>query len=103
VVPLHDGEEGDAPHNLCVSPVPIALPDRHENRAGTESLIRRTHAAPTHIPRCLDMISAAEVIRRIEMHFTGGVTEYLSNAQARVVRERLRALEAGAGRTPEIR
>jgi ADP-heptose:LPS heptosyltransferase len=55
-VPLGDGDEKDAPDQLCVDVV------------GT-------------LPRCMDMISAAEVIRRIELYFEGG-------ALANVPRER---------------
>ena len=55
-VALGDGDEKDAPDQLCVDVV------------GT-------------LPRCMDMISAAEVIRRIELYFEGG-------ALANVPRER---------------
>jgi len=46
-LPLGDGDEKDAPDQLCVDVV------------GT-------------LPRCMDMITAAEVIRRIEWYFEGG-------------------------------
>lgn len=29
------------------------------------------------LPRCMDMITADEVIRRIEMYFSGGALSYL--------------------------
>lgn len=47
-VPLGDGDEKDHPDQLCVDVV------------GT-------------LPRCMDMIAAADVIRRIELYFTGGL------------------------------
>ena len=50
-VPLGDGSELDHPDRLCVDPV--RLPSGH------------------HLPRCLDMISVDEVIRRIEGYFEG--------------------------------
>ena len=50
--PLGDGEESDLPENLC------------RNVAG-------------HLPRCMDMISAAEVIRRIEIYIRGGCGRFL--------------------------
>jgi ADP-heptose:LPS heptosyltransferase len=56
-VPLHDGSEQDSPEKLCVDVV--------------ESL-----------PRCMDMIGADEVVRRIELYFKGGALAYLSPAQA---------------------
>src|SRR5580698_9099214 len=48
-----DGDPKDT-HNLCKRPVQLT---------------------PTHrIPRCQDMITAADVIRRIEMYLSGGLT-----------------------------
>jgi ADP-heptose:LPS heptosyltransferase len=35
------------------------------------------------LPRCMDMISAAEIIRRIELYFAGGRLRYLSPAHRR--------------------
>jgi SAM-dependent methyltransferase/ADP-heptose:LPS heptosyltransferase len=55
-LPLGDGDEKDRPENLCVDVV------------GT-------------LPRCMDMITAAEVARRIEMYFDGGALKYLTEAQ----------------------
>jgi hypothetical protein len=34
----------------------------------------------------MDMITAEEVVRRIELYFTGGAIPYLTPQQARVVR-----------------
>jgi ADP-heptose:LPS heptosyltransferase len=34
------------------------------------------------LPRCMDMISAEEVIRRIALYFDGGVTRYLNGEEA---------------------
>lgn len=59
-VPLGDGDPKDAPENLCVRP---------------------TSASPgTFIPRCLDLISVADVIRAIELYHDGGALTYLSNS-----------------------
>jgi hypothetical protein len=33
---------------------------------------------PQLLPRCMDMITAEEVIRRIELYFNGGAIKYLS-------------------------
>ncbi len=60
-VPLGDNAPEDDPKHHCV------------NVAGD-------------LPRCMDMISAAEVIRRVETYFAGGVARYLSQAQARAGR-----------------
>ena len=51
--PLGDGDERDKPDHLCVN-------------------------VAQDLPRCLDMISAAEVIQRIETYFQGGVLRFLS-------------------------
>ena len=59
--------DGDAmDRNLCEQPV--------ELRKGLS------------IPRCMGMISAEDVIRRVEMYFQGGVLEYLSNGHGRISR-----------------
>lgn len=54
-LPLGDGDPKDAPDQLCVDVV------------GT-------------LPRCMDMIGADEVIRRIESYFAGGALRYLECA-----------------------
>jgi ADP-heptose:LPS heptosyltransferase len=56
--PLGDASEQDLPENLCVDVI-------------------------GGLPRCMDMIQGAEVIRRIETYFAGGAIRYLSPAQAR--------------------
>jgi hypothetical protein len=48
-VPLGDGDEKDHPDQLCVNVVDARL------------------------PRCMDMITAREVIERIELYFAGGL------------------------------
>lgn len=65
VVPLGDGNERDAPHNLCL------------NVFGK-------------LPKCMSMISAEEVIRRIRTYFDGGALSYLSPEQQRVVGKTVR-------------
>ena len=51
-LPLGDGDPKDAPAELCVDVV-------------------------GSLPRCMDMIGAHEVIRRVEMYFRGGALSYL--------------------------
>src|SRR5260221_617852 len=48
------------------------------------------------LPRCMDMISSAEVIRRIELYFTGGVVQYLSESEAKAARRGVRATRSNA-------
>jgi hypothetical protein len=57
-LPLGDDDERDGPEHLCL-----------DVRAG--------------LPRCMDLITSAEVIRRIESYFEGGAARYLSGRQAR--------------------
>jgi len=67
VMPVGDGDARDLPENLCVNVVGGKL------------------------PRCMDMITSAEVVRRIEGYFAGGACRYLTQE------ERL-ALSEGGGR-----
>jgi hypothetical protein len=53
---LGDGEETDEPDNLCTNVV-------------------------RDLPRCMDMIGAEEVIRRIGTYFASGVNQYLARRQ----------------------
>jgi len=54
--PLGDGSEQDLPENLCVDVV-------------------------GNLPHCMDLITAADVIRRIESYFDGGAVRYLDGAR----------------------
>lgn len=83
-VALGDGDEKDG--NLCVDVVAVAdAPDE-----------------PTRpLPRCMDMITAEDVIRRIELYVTGGTARYLTADEARsaaaaLARRPAEPLSAGA-------
>ena len=84
-LPLGDGEDAD--DNLCVDVVQVA------DAPGGEG----THP----LPRCMDMITAEEVCRRIDLHFTGGTARYLSVAEARIALEAIQrvngAMPCGGG------
>lgn len=69
-VPLGDGDERDARQHLCV-----------DARHG--------------LPRCLDLITSAEVIRRIDLYLAGGAARVLTIAEAKAAR---RGVEAAAHR-----
>jgi hypothetical protein len=56
--PVGDGDEKDLPGNLCILPVRVA--------------------DDLQIPRCMDLITAADVIRAIELYHDGGAYSYLS-------------------------
>jgi ADP-heptose:LPS heptosyltransferase len=59
--PLGDGDEKDNPENLCVDVI-------------------------NHMPRCMEMITAKDVIQRIELYFSGGACQYIVMGQAASVR-----------------
>jgi hypothetical protein len=58
-VALGDGDAKDAPDQLCVDVV-------------------------GHLPRCMHMITADEVIRRVETYFDGGVLSRAAAGQERI-------------------
>jgi len=60
-VPLGDGNEKDLPAHLCVDVL-------------------------NELPRCMDMITSNDVIRRIESYFTGGVVKFLGSAEVQAAR-----------------
>jgi hypothetical protein len=81
VVPIGDGDKKD--ESLCVDVVELATGVRKPGREwGAHPPAKESPAPSTFLPRCLDMISAEEVIRRIEMYFNGGVIDYLTPEQA---------------------
>jgi hypothetical protein len=58
--PLRDGDEKDLLENLCVDVV-------------------------EDLPHCMDMITAADVCRRIELYFNGGACHYLTATHTALV------------------
>src|SRR5258708_27352975 len=50
------------------------------------------------LPHCMEMISAEEVSRRIELYFEGGAAQYLTRPQLRAA---VRAVAATQGRSEE--
>lgn len=63
VAPLGDGDEKDRLEHRCVDVV-------------------------GSLPRCMDLVASGDVIRAIELYFSGGALSYLTPAQARVVERR---------------
>jgi ADP-heptose:LPS heptosyltransferase len=78
-VPLGDGDEKDNPQNLCVDVVEKEL--RTKRKPGAARAFSKYH-----LPRCMDMITAEEVARRVELYFTGGAIGYLTPQQARLAK-----------------
>lgn len=71
-VALGDGDEKD--EQLCIDVVQVA--DAPEQPARP-------------LPRCMDMITADEAIRRIELYFTGGTVRWLTPHEARLAADAL--------------
>jgi hypothetical protein len=63
--PLRDGDRRDRRNNRCVDVV-------------------------DGLPHCMEMITASEVIRRIELYYQGGVIEYLSPSQQKAAQKGVR-------------
>lgn len=63
-VALGDGSPNDGKESLCVNVSSPILPMNREP-----------------LPRCMDMITADEVIRRIDLYFEGGAVDYLCEAK----------------------
>ena len=92
------GDKKDEPGQLCVNVAHLRDP--------ALSFIRKVReAVPAHaatdapgrevtdfLPRCMDMLSAEDVIRRIELYFDGGAVNYLTEQQAEVCAENIPAL-----------
>lgn len=57
--PIGDGDSKDAAPSLCVDVV-------------------------NNLPRCMDMISADDVIARVNLYFRGGICRYLTSAEAKI-------------------
>ncbi len=64
---LHDGDRRDRPGRLC-------------------------HNLVNGLPRCLDLITPAEVIRRVELYYKGGVLKYFSPSQRRAANRGITAM-----------
>lgn len=85
-VPLGDGDEKDQPQNLCIQPVET----RTQRNAALQSIV---------LPRCMEMITPDDVIRRIENYYLGGALDYLSPGQGA---RGLDGADRGVSLPPEI-
>ena len=101
VVPLGDGDAKDAPDKLCVDVVELATGRRQsgevwgrENVQRSTSNAQRSESPPTadrrspstlpFLPRCLDLITTEEVIRRIQLYVDGGAVRFLDGREKAV-------------------
>ncbi len=103
--PLGDGDEKDNPDKICVD---VVLPGNGAcSAAGGASAPPKNALAypreqwPRLLPRCMDMITAEEVIRRIELYFTGGAVRYLTPQQVEICERTIPKLSAERKATVE--
>ncbi len=76
-LPLGDGDERDGPENLCL----------------------QVHQG---LPRCMDLITSAEVIRRVEVYFTGGATRFLTRQEHLAALKGIQASDAAEVPPPPL-
>jgi hypothetical protein len=88
-VAIGDGDAKDS--SLCLAPVEVTVSDSEHPAHSYEPAIKPISrdsgsdvplpnlnpAAKNMLPRCLDMISSADVIRAIERYYDGGALSYL--------------------------
>ena len=72
-IPLGDGDEKDG--DLCLDVVDLTTGERRPGREWAEDGVDGKRRL---LPRCMEMISSDEVIRRIEMYFRGETANYLT-------------------------
>jgi hypothetical protein len=101
VVPIGDGSEKD--RSLCHDVVELDSGVRRPGASwGAEGVAETGYRLEKELqdlpetsaswkmrflPQCLNLITAEEIIRRIELYFDGGVVRYLTPAQARACSE----------------
>ncbi len=92
-VPVGDGDDKDK--NLCLDVVDLATGIR---RRGSEWAEDENYNSLRLLPRCMDLITAEEVIRRIELYFNGGTTRYLTREEQEIAQ---RAISSQSAKAPE--
>ncbi len=91
VVPLGDLDHKDCPGSLCNNVVHLRDSTLSYTRSKLDDV--PSYAKPAFpgrqvtdfLPRCLDLVTAVDVIRAIELYFQGGVVEYLAKLESQVV------------------
>ena len=109
-VPLGDGDKKDDPAALCTNVVHLrdsalgyvrGVKDPVPAHASAEAAGR---CAEDFLPRCLDLITAEGVIRRIGMYFEGGAVRHLTAQEWRTCGETIEGLadeKSSCGRNHE--
>ncbi len=107
VAPLGDGDEKDKEENLCINVVqrgdelsrvkvrPLGLAT---SSAYPRDVNKTAYRYPRDqwkelLPKCMDIITADDVIERVEMYFIGGAIRYLNTQEAEVCKKTITALD----------
>jgi Mannosyltransferase putative len=85
-VPLGDGDDNDQPDSLCLDVIMYRNGVRREIAGGFQDTIASPVENVRFLPRCMDMITKDEVVRRIETYFQGGAIEYLNLRQSQIAK-----------------
>ncbi len=102
-VPLGDGDQKDDPDRLCTNVVHLRDPALSYVRRPKEPVPAHAAAdapernAGDFLPRCLHLITAEEVIRRINLYFDGGAVRHLTAAEWRTCEETIAGLAQTGG------
>ncbi|MEO6742194.1 MAG: glycosyltransferase family 9 protein [Chthoniobacteraceae bacterium] len=105
-IPLGDGDKKDVPDKLCTNVVHLRDPALSYLRGPKDPVPPHAAAdapgrdAEDFLPRCLDLITAEEVIRRISLYFDGGAVRHLTARESQICRETIADL-ADADHPPE--
>ena len=97
-VPLGDGDRKDAPDTLCTNVVHLRDPALSYVRGAKDPVPAHAAAddpgrnAEDFLPRCMDLITAEEVIRRISLYFDGGAVRALTAKEWRICEETIAGL-----------
>lgn len=88
-VPLGDGDTKDKPECLCVDVVKDegkTSPPKETNKRPKQrnALAFPSEEWPALLPRCMDMITAEEVMRRVAFYHDGATVRYLTAQEAEV-------------------
>jgi hypothetical protein len=90
-VPLGDGDEKDNPDKMCVD---LVSAGDGASTPAKNALAYPREQWPHLLPRCMNMITAEEVIRRIELYFAGGTVRYLTPQEIEICQRTLPQLNA---------
>jgi ADP-heptose:LPS heptosyltransferase len=81
--PLGDGSPMDKSENLCLDVIMHKNGQRHRLGADWDTKKASPVEDARYLPHCMDLITAHQVIQRIELYFAGGNISYLARSPRR--------------------